>query len=113
MNNNSATMFWIVFLLGMVGPGDMDENSTTPGPLRKSLHGPTAGVAPATLEQAMTISESTGASHFQKLPGKKRRRKEKPFYHFAVIVLVIVHFSPLQRGRTNWQGMPILSSSFP
>ena len=49
----------------------MEENSTTPGPLRKTLHRPAAGVAPSYLEEAMTISASTGASHFQKMPGNK------------------------------------------
>ena len=48
----------------------MDGNSTTPGPLRKSLHVPPVGTAPLTVAQALTISESAGASHFQKLPGK-------------------------------------------
>ena len=65
-------MLWIIILLGMLGSGKMDGNSTTPGPLRKTLHGPTAGTAPSTVEQALTISESAGASHFQKLPGKRK-----------------------------------------
>ena len=107
MSNNTATVFWVVFLLGM-GFGDMDENSTTPGPLRKSLHGPTAGVAPATLEQAMKISESTGASHFQKLPGKKRKLIILSFYRQRPY-----NFSPLQGGLMNWQVTPILSFSSP
>ena len=63
-------MLWIIIWFCLLGSGRMDGNTTTPGPLRKSLHGPTPGTAPSTVTQALTITESDGASHFQKLPGK-------------------------------------------
>ena len=63
-------MIWIVFLLGTVGTVTMVENTTrSPGTLIKTLHGPSAGVAPTSLEDALTVAASTGGSHFQKLPG--------------------------------------------
>ena len=97
-------MLWIIVLLGLVGTGKMDGNSTTPEPLRKSLHGPTAGTAPSTVAQALTISESSGASHFQKLLGKNGS--------YSNFYIALPFFSPLQRVRTNWQDMLTLSSSF-
>ena len=39
-------------------------------PLRQALHGTLARVAPTTIEEALTITASEGASHFQKLPGE-------------------------------------------
>ena len=79
-------MLWIIVLLGMVGSGKMDGNSTTPGPLRKTLHGPTAGSAPSTVVQALTISESAGASHFQKLSGKNCQYRKENHYEFYVVL---------------------------
>ena len=73
----SIIMLWIIILFCLLDSGRMDGNSTTPGPLRKSLHGPPAGTAPSTVTQALTISESAGASHFQKLPGKDSVQKQR------------------------------------
>ena len=39
-------------------------------PLRQTLHGTLARVAPTTIKKAVVVSMSEGASHFQKLPGK-------------------------------------------
>ena len=62
-------MFWvIVFLLGTAGSGTTKENTTkTPGMLRKSLHGPPAGVAPSALEDALTVAASTGGVPFSEV----------------------------------------------
>ena len=37
--------------------------------LRQTLHGTLARVAPTTIKEAVVVSMSEGASHFQKLPG--------------------------------------------
>ena len=83
-------MFWVIaFLLGTAGSGTTKENTTkTPGMLRKSLHGPPAGVAPSALEDALTVAASTGGSHFQKLPGNMRKSFNRtifPYYLFLSI----------------------------
>ena len=39
-------------------------------PLRQTLHGTLARVAPTTIKEAVVVTMSEGASHFQKLPGK-------------------------------------------
>ena len=39
-------------------------------PLRHTLHGTLARVAPTTIKEAVVVSMSEGASHFQKLPGE-------------------------------------------
>ena len=39
-------------------------------PLSQTLHGTLARVAPTTIKEAVVVSMSEGASHFQKLPGK-------------------------------------------
>ena len=39
-------------------------------PLRQTLHGTLARVAPTTIKEAVVVNMSEGASHFQKLPGK-------------------------------------------
>ena len=38
--------------------------------VRQALHGTLARVAPTTIKEAVVVSMSEGASHFQKLPGK-------------------------------------------
>ena len=39
-------------------------------PLRQTLHGTLARDAPTTIKEAVVVTMSEGASHFQKLPGK-------------------------------------------
>ena len=39
-------------------------------PLRQTLHGTLARLAPTTIKEALVVTASEGASHFQKLPGK-------------------------------------------
>ena len=103
-------MLWIICLLGMVGSGEVDGNSTTSGPLRERLHGPTAGTAPSTVEQALTISESTGASHFQKLPGKNQQDKKKQNrYH----LYVTLPFLSLAVGASELAGYAHIEFQFP
>ena len=101
-------MLWIIILIGLLGSGRMDGNSTTPGPLRKSLHGPTAGTAPSTVGQALIISESTGASHFQKLPGKdKVKSRAKPYE------IVYFPFLSLAAGAYELAGYAHIEFQFP
>ena len=103
-------MLWIIFLLGIVGSGEMGRNSTTPGPLRERLHGPTAGTAPSTVEQALTISESTGASHFQKLPGKNQQDKKKQNHYHLYVTLPFLSFAA---GAYELTGYAHLEFQFP
>ena len=64
-------MFGVIFativLCGVVS--GVEDGVESPG-LRQSLHDPPAGMAPSTLEDALTVEPSTGGSHFQKLPGE-------------------------------------------
>ena len=55
-----------VILVGFVLTGA----DSTESPLREKLHRPVPGIAPTTLAEALTLTASTGGSHFQKLPGK-------------------------------------------
>ena len=66
-----------VIVIVLVGSGISvgNDNGTETPRLRQSLHNPPAGIAPTTLEDALTVSMSTGGSHFQKLPGKENCRK--------------------------------------
>ena len=98
-------MLWIIVLLGLLGSGNMDGNSTTPGPLRNTLHGPTAGTAPSTVEQALTVSESTGASHFQKLPGKRKSvlAARKTVCHFEILSLAAGAYELAGYARIEFQ----------
>ena len=71
--NNRITMFCVnIVLIVLVGFGiaSGSKNGTETPRLRQSLHNPPAGIAPTTLEDALTVEMSTGGSHFQKLPGK-------------------------------------------
>ena len=55
-----------VILVGFVLTGA----DSTESPLREKLHRPVPGIAPTTLDEALTLTASAGGSHFQKLPGK-------------------------------------------
>jgi len=66
-----------VILVGIV----MSSGNSTESPLREMLHRPVPGVAPSTLAEALTITASTGGSHFQKLPGKIPRFYFSPDFH--------------------------------
>ena len=57
----------IIVLCGIVS--GIEDGTGSPG-LRQSLHNPPVGMAPSTLEDALTVEPSTGGSHFQKLPGE-------------------------------------------
>ena len=54
-----------------------EETPVPAGTLRKTLHGPSVGVAPTTIEEALVVATSEDASHFQKLPGKGKRKRKK------------------------------------
>ena len=54
----------VVCILGVVYATDVVN------PLRHTLHGTLARVAPTTIKEAVVVSLSEGASHFQKLPGE-------------------------------------------
>ena len=60
----------VLFVLVGFGITSGNKNGTETPRLRQSLHNPPAGMAPTTLEDALTVEMSTGGSHFQKLPGK-------------------------------------------
>ena len=68
----SVTMILIVLLLVVGTVYTVDNTTVSPGTLRKTLHGPPVGVSPTSLEDALTVAVSEGASHFQKLPGKSK-----------------------------------------
>ena len=72
-------------------------------PLRQTLHGTLAHVAPTTIKKAVVVSMSEGASHFQKLPGKQRSNQGNKFSKSEI--LKTSQFLPLQRVRSSWQGM--------
>ena len=72
-------------------------------PLRQTLHGTLARVALTTIKEAVVVTASEGASHFQKLPGKSKK---------SIIVcrsksLTKFKFFPLQRAHSSWLGMRI------
>ena len=71
----STTMILIVLLLVVGTIYTVDSTTESPGTLRKTLHGPPVGVAPTSLEDALTVAVSAGVSHFQKLPGKSKSLK--------------------------------------
>ena len=98
-----------VIIIVLVGSGISagNNNGTETPRLRQSLHNPPAGIAPTTLEDALTVSMSTGGSHFQKLPGKEDCHK------VLLCERVMTKIFPLQRGPTSWQAMHILSSGSP
>ena len=77
-----------VVLVGLVVMSGGDSTET---PLREKLHRPVPGVAPTTLAEALTITASTGGSHFQKLPGKFRVlwRETLLFYLLNALILSI------------------------
>ena len=47
-----------------------EDEEVTVGTLRQTLHGTSSGIAPTTIEEALTVTSSEGALHFQKLPGE-------------------------------------------
>ena len=47
-----------------------EEEEVTVGTLRQTLYGTSARIAPTTIKEALTVTPSEGASHFQKLPGE-------------------------------------------
>ena len=69
----STTRILIVLLLVVGTVYTVDNTAESPGTLRKTLHGPPVGVAPTSIEDALTVAVSEGASHFQKLPSKNKR----------------------------------------
>ena len=53
----------MLFALGAVLA--TEDVPVTAGTLRQTLHGTLARVAPGTIEEALTVTPSEGASHFQ------------------------------------------------
>ena len=51
-----------------------EEKSVPPGTLRETLHGPSVGVIPTTVDEALVVATGVDASHFQKLPGNESKR---------------------------------------
>ena len=82
-----------------------EDEEVTGGTLRQTLHGTSARVAPPTIDEALTVTASEGASHFQKLPGEVLTIFEKQDS-------VLTKFFPLQRACLNWLGTRILNFKF-
>ena len=54
-----------IVLIVLIGIASGIENGTESPGLRQSLHNPPAGMAPSTLEDALTVEPSTGGSIFR------------------------------------------------
>ena len=63
-----------------------EEEEVPVGTLRQTLHGTSARVVPTTIEEALTVTSSEGASHFQKLPGELLKIFEKQGSVFDLIL---------------------------
>ena len=61
-----SVLQFVLFALGAA----LATEDITVGTLRQMLHGTSARVAPDTIEEALAVTPSEGASHFQKLPSK-------------------------------------------
>ena len=66
-------MIFIVLLLVVGTIYTVDNTMESPGTLRITLHGPPVWVASTSIEDALTVAVSEGASHFQKLQVAKNK----------------------------------------